>query len=412
MEQFGISKLDLKRRNRMQVLNILKQGGPTSRIDIANKLELTRAAVTIITNEMIEQGIIVEIGEYKHVTEKAPRGRKKILIDINYHYKFALGVTIEEDIISVGLTTLAGEVLDKRNKVFDENRENTESVVEYIIKSVREILNDNCLEKTQVIGIGFGIYSNVHELLGIKTENGVTDYSDFKKAIESYTDLPLVFGNSVRGTAIANIDFLKKRYLESDNIAFLQYGHEIDFLTRHIKDPTFSFSMNTDNVNRMIVEPDSDDVCPHCGRRGCVYNEITAVAIRKKLTRVFSKDTTPYLYELTKGDSSVIKDDMILAAYKKEDKGVVKIIDRAFMLIALLMNNLYYITSPTRIIMHLFFLEKEFAFELMKKAVKEIASDEVADKLELSLVESKHRFLSGCALAVSELFFAKGGISE
>ena len=102
MEQHGISKLDLKRRNRMQVLKILKQRGPTSRIDIAGTLELTRAAVTIITNEMIEQGIIQEIGEYKHVTEKAPRGRKKILIDINHHYKFVIGVTVEEDIVSVG----------------------------------------------------------------------------------------------------------------------------------------------------------------------------------------------------------------------------------------------------------------------------------------------------------------------
>lgn len=87
MEQHGISKLDLKRRNRMQVLKILKQRGPTSRIDIAGTLELTRAAVTIITNEMIEQGIIQEIGEYKHVTEKAPRGRKD-----TYRHKSSLQV--------------------------------------------------------------------------------------------------------------------------------------------------------------------------------------------------------------------------------------------------------------------------------------------------------------------------------
>ena len=44
-------------------------------------------------SEMIEQGIIQEIGEYKHTSEKAPRGRKKILIDINHHYKFALGIS-------------------------------------------------------------------------------------------------------------------------------------------------------------------------------------------------------------------------------------------------------------------------------------------------------------------------------
>ena len=76
MEQHGISKLDLKRRNRMQVLKILKQRGPTSRIDIAGTLELTRAAVTIITNEMIEQGIIQEIGEYKHVRKSSERQKK------------------------------------------------------------------------------------------------------------------------------------------------------------------------------------------------------------------------------------------------------------------------------------------------------------------------------------------------
>ena len=76
MEQHGISKLDLKRRNRMQVLKILKQRGPTSRIDIAGTLELTRAAVTIITNEMIEQGIIQEIDTYRHKSPLQVRYRR------------------------------------------------------------------------------------------------------------------------------------------------------------------------------------------------------------------------------------------------------------------------------------------------------------------------------------------------
>ena len=142
MEQHGISKLDLKRRNRMQVLKILKQRGPTSRIDIAGTLELTRAAVTIITNEMIEQGIIQEIGEYKHVTEKAPRGRKKILIDINHHYKFVIGVTVEEDIVSVGLSTLAGAVLDKRNLAINEKTDYS-TIFDFTEKSINEVLGDN-----------------------------------------------------------------------------------------------------------------------------------------------------------------------------------------------------------------------------------------------------------------------------
>ena len=36
MIEGGISKLDLKRRNRMQVLKAVREKGPISRVDVAN----------------------------------------------------------------------------------------------------------------------------------------------------------------------------------------------------------------------------------------------------------------------------------------------------------------------------------------------------------------------------------------
>ena len=63
MNDCGISKLDLKRRNRMQILRVVREQGPISRVDISTALQITRAAVTIITNEMISQHILEEIGE-------------------------------------------------------------------------------------------------------------------------------------------------------------------------------------------------------------------------------------------------------------------------------------------------------------------------------------------------------------
>ena len=101
MELLGISKLDLKRQNRMNILNTIKNKGPISRVDIAMLLELTRAAVTIITNEMIAQGILFEAGEAPNSTDRVQKGRKKILIDINRNYKFAFGACIENDMVSV-----------------------------------------------------------------------------------------------------------------------------------------------------------------------------------------------------------------------------------------------------------------------------------------------------------------------
>lgn len=412
MEQHGISKLDLKRRNRMQVLKILKQRGPTSRIDIAATLELTRAAVTIITNEMIEQGIIQEIGEYKHITEKAPRGRKKILIDINHHYKFALGVTVEEDIVSVGLSTLAGAVLDKRNMPISTNTDKKE-IYDYIERSIREVLSDNCLEKESILGIGFGIFPTMFTRLDIEVNDGVPDYSKIRAFVRGYTELPLVFDNSVKGTAMANIDFQKTKDPNRHNIAFLQYGNNMNFVVTNLNDPIVSYDNRTNFVDKMIIDPSSKEQCT-CGRKGCVENELTPKANLRKISAVFSKERTPFLYQAAKGSTDNLSAEMVYAAYAKGDEGVVETIDNSLELTAVLLNNLYFSTNPQKLVLHHFRFgpSEEALFTKIKEHVTSIGGAFVASKIEPSIIEDKHRFLAGCALAIRELFFNKGGFDK
>ena len=410
MEQHGISKLDLKRRNRMQVLKILKTRGPTSRIDIAGTLELTRAAVTIITNEMIEQGIIQDIGEYRHVTEKAPRGRKKILIDINHHYKFVVGVTIEEQNISVGLSTLSGAVLDKRNLEVNEDTP-YEKIESFILDSVKEILSDNCLTQENILGIGFGIFPTMYDKLGVKLVDAEPDYSTAFANVRKFTDLPLVFDNSVKGTAMANIDFLKTKDPNRHNIAFLHYGNTVHFVVTNLNEPIISYDNRTNFVDKMIINPNADTVC-QCGRRGCVENELTPMATRRKIKDVFSAEGTPFLYEAARGNFDSVTKEMIFVAYDKGDPEVIRILDERLRLTAVLLNNLYFSTNPQKIVLHNFNFRDENEFIRLKNAVTEVGGALVASKIELSIIEDKHRFLSGCALAIRELFFNKGGFES
>lgn len=407
MEQHGISKLDLKRRNRMQVLKILKQRGPTSRIDIANALELTRAAVTIITNEMIDQGVISEIGEYKHISEKAPRGRKKILIDINHHYRFALGITVEEELVSVGLSTIAGDVLDKRNmKVTDSIDRKT--IYSFFIKSMTDVLTDNCLDQSALLGIGFAIYPTMFAKMDIGMKDGNPDFSHLSRFMSSYTDLPMVFDNSVKGTAMANIDFRKDRDPEARNIAFLQFGRKLNFVFTNLNEPIVAYDNRTDFVNKMIIEPSSERVC-QCGRRGCVENEISPESIKRKIVRAFSKEKTPFLWQAAKGDADFITKELVSAAYSRRDPAVVAIMDNVFTLTAVLINNLYFSTNPQKIVLHKFGFTGDLGFEKLKDTVLRVGGERVADAVVLSFVEDKHHFLSGCALAIRELFYNCGG---
>ena len=141
MEYQGISKLDLKRRNRMQILKVIKECGPISRVDIASALEITRAAVTIITNEMIEEGVLYEVGEAPVSLENLQKGRRKILIDIDSNFKFAVGASISENGVSVGLSNLKPEVLDKN--FLDISEETTyEEIVDFIVNETKRMLQN------------------------------------------------------------------------------------------------------------------------------------------------------------------------------------------------------------------------------------------------------------------------------
>ena len=76
METKGISKLDLKRRNRKQILLAIRREGMLARVDIAAQLSLTRAAVTIITNQMINQNILEDMnGPLPVKPEEPPKYR-------------------------------------------------------------------------------------------------------------------------------------------------------------------------------------------------------------------------------------------------------------------------------------------------------------------------------------------------
>ena len=154
MNDCGISKLDLKRRNRMQILKVVREQGPISRVDISAILGITRAAVTIITNEMIDQHILQEVGEEPvNPNAEVRKGRRKILLDINETYKFAIGIYVDEKEISIGLTTLNAAALDKRSITHKADM-TPEALAELLGTTLEKMLQNSCLTYENLLGIG------------------------------------------------------------------------------------------------------------------------------------------------------------------------------------------------------------------------------------------------------------------
>lgn len=405
MEKRGISKLDLKRRNRMQILRVIRESGPISRVDVASALEITRAAVTIITNEMIEEGVLVEIGEAPVNTEKLQKGRHKILIDINVNSRFALGATVDEKEVSVGLTNLNSEVLDKASMIIDE-RTTSKDIINYIIKTSNEMVENSCLTEDKILGLGVGVVPSMWGKLKIFYKDGVLDFTNFIDKLSSGLNIDIHCGNAIGLMALASNDYRVQNGYQT-NTVFIHNGNQVNLAIINKNELSSDYYSYTSMIEKYIV-------CPN-GRQyegypnGSVKAELSRTAMLNAFYEIYSKDKTPVLYELTDGDKNNITVENVFMALMRGEEPVKSLVDDIISKYTVLLNNLAISHFAKKIVLHNFKLNEK-QFDYVKREMIRLVSEDIADRIVLSKLEGKNNFLGGCSLIIQDNFFFKGGM--
>lgn len=405
LEKRGISKLDLKRRNRMQILRVIRESGPISRVDVASALEITRAAVTIITNEMIEEGVLVEIGEAPINTEKLQKGRRKILIDINNNCKFALGATVDEREVSVGLTNLSMDILDKDSMVIDE-RTTSKDIITFIINKSNEMMTNSCLTGDKVLGLGIGVIPSMWGKLKIFYKDGVLDFTSFIDKVSSGIDLDVKCGNAIGLMAMASNDFRNINGYQI-NQAFLHNGNQVNLAILNKNELSNDYLSYTYMIEKYIVNLGGKSYEGYPD--GSVKAEISRNAILNSFYEIYSKEKTPVLYELTEGDRSKINTDYVFNALMRGEEPVKNLVDDIIAKYTLLINNLAVSHFAMRIVLHNYHLNEK-QFDYVKREMIRLVGEEIADRVVLSKLEGRNNFAGGCALIIQENFYIKGGM--
>jgi len=400
----GISKLDLKRRNRAQILRVIKECGPISRVDIASSMKITRAAVTIITNEMIEEGVLYEVGEAPVTLEHLQKGRRKILIDINENFKYALGASISDERISVGLTNVNGKIMDK---LVTENVDSMtgDGIIEYIVSSAKTIIQNNGIELEKFVGLGVGLQSDMCSKMKIYMKDGRYDYSVLTEKLSNELSMPVTCSNLTSALALANQSKnLKER---PGNYVFLKQGNHVNLsilINNYVMEDNMYY---TNHVENMIVNPGGRKISGYPD--GSVKAEISKIAIYEKYKEIFSKENTPVLWEIANGDVSNISYKAISAAAMKGETKVIEVINDIIHSLAVLINNLSVSFFANTITLHGFEFD-EWMSEYVKKSLITICGEDVAKKVKISVVEKGLEFKGGNCVILMDEFYAKGGM--
>lgn len=309
----GMNMERVKKQNRSLILGYINDNGPLSRKDIAAATGLTPASVTQITTQLIDDGLLKELGAVRD--EKRSVGRKKILIDIDPAHSYVLTANIEsrETVLAVcdikGQPVISAEDGKPLVKAVPTDREaSPEEFLQRIfsdLKSLADRMPEGAKDRAACVSVGItGI---------VDTANGISVHAygvwnrpvDIRSAASGVFELPVFVENNVDALAQAEILFGLGR--RTGNLLLIKWGPGVG--SAIILDGAIYKGSRgkAAELGHYIVKKDGD-LCS-CGRRGCLETEVSYYTLSKHLD--FEPDSFGSSYEAADEETRAYIDSAI-----------------------------------------------------------------------------------------------------
>ncbi|SHH82922.1 ROK family protein [Clostridium grantii] len=398
----GVNMTDIKIKNRSLILEILKSEN-LSRKDISETIGLTPAAVTILVNEMIQEGILMERGQIEGENKV---GRKKVLIELVKEFKYVIGINIEREKIDIGIADLKYK-FSKFTQLELKADIDVEKLMDMIYNQCITLMWDMDLSKNDILGVGVGIVGSVDQ------ENGISKHAyglwrkkvNIKKILGAKFNRPVIVENNVRALAMAEIECTMHKNI--DNMIFIKFGPGIGSAIVLNKRLYYGTNNSAGEMGHMLMNPDGEEC--RCGQKGCLETVASIGTIVNNVKIDFNTVNMPVLNELCFQEKENINADNILEAYDKKDIEVRKIVDKALAFLSIGIVNIYKIYDPKKIILYSdFFKQQEIINKLISEINKLASNSNIGDSLELSSLDS-NRSIGGVAIGLNEFFYKTGG---
>jgi predicted NBD/HSP70 family sugar kinase len=402
--EYGSNIEDIKASNRELILSTIKKHGPISRKDISEKLNLTKAAITKLTNEMIEQNILVEKGQFCEPEIRA--GRKKVLIDINWNYKYAIGVSVEYDYTSVGVCNINGETVALKRVLTDRSLF-PEAFLTKLAGEIREILWTNSISRDELVGLGITFIGAVDHKNGVvKKEFGLWDREiDVRTFLEKELQIKVVVNNNVRALALAEIDYGSAN--GNQNILFIRHGFGIGAAMILNGNVYYGAHNASAEIGHFVV--DYNGAKCRCGKKGCLETLSSQSSMVNRIRDLFSQDKTPILYRECNGDRNNINFDIILSLAESEPL-ILELLTESAAMLGKYISLAVQMIDPEKIILHGVFFNNTNFYNIFLEEFKKNADKHSEESILISKINTKKSYFGGIAIVLKKFFYDNGGL--
>lgn len=275
------SKQLIREINQALVLNAIRTHGAISRTDIAALSKLSLPTISGITAELLEFGLI-----YEREPGISTGGRRPVLLSLNHHAGYVVGVKVTEDTVIGAITDLDATVVARASAPL-AGRTPDEAIATII--AVVDVLQTTTGGKT-ILGVGVGIAGVIDRqraLVHYATYFGWRNVP-FAQLLEERLHVPVVIDNDVNALTAAEQWFGAGRGVKDFLVVSIGRGVGLGMvldgrLYRGAKGGAGEFG-------HITVVPDGP-LC-ECGKRGCLEALVSDPVVTRRVSTVVGKPVT------------------------------------------------------------------------------------------------------------------------
>ncbi len=325
----------LKLVNRSVILGLIRKNKEISRIDLAEKTNLSPTTVSAITSELIEKNIVTElrVGE-------SNGGRRPVMMGLNPQAAYALAIRLTPSGAVYALVDLSCNIVCIKECISCIDSESAaEQIIHEIIKNVKDGFT---LQVEKIFGIGISIPGIIDYENGRVVYSATLHLKDFNvvevvnKVMETdvivFKDTDsLALGEQHFGIGGGNTDFayilvengVGMSYVNSGKLFRLPYGGlELGHITVDL----------------------NGQVC-RCGNKGCLGTVVSEIPTLKRLNELIEEGVKTEIKHIS---SLKLKD--VVDYSNREDEAAMKVLKEQAELLGVACANVINLFNPKLVI--------------------------------------------------------------
>lgn len=245
------------------VLSTIRDHQSTSRAEVARLAHLSPSVVSTITRDLIDRGIVEEIG-----TERGAMGRPAILLGVRYEYAHFLGLSLDGTSVTAILTDLAGQIVAQAARPSPDRDPEAVLGVAEALASEAVATAKRRDDDAPVAGAGIALSGLVDTLTGTCIQSTVMGWKDVPigPMLARRLGLPVVASNDADAVAVGERLFGAAH--GHDSFAVLSVGEGIGagiVVGGHLYQGAHGAA---GELGHCTVEPGGPPC--RCGKRGCL----------------------------------------------------------------------------------------------------------------------------------------------